>query len=66
LVRGPIQARLLIAAGRAWTPAAPRSDWLAGARLGFGADTPVGPVDASYGVASNGRHALFIRLGKWF
>jgi NTE family protein len=64
-LEGPIEARLLLAAGDAWSAGAePR--WLAGGRLGVGADTPVGPLEAGYGVATNGRGALFIRLGKRF
>jgi len=65
-VKGPIEIRLLLAAGRAWTPGVGTEDWLAGARLGLGADTPVGPIDVAYGVATNGRGALYLRLGKWF
>ena len=64
-IRGPIQARVLVAAGRAWTQAL-NADWLAGARFGFGADTPIGPMDVAYGMASNGRGAFYLRLGAWF
>lgn len=65
-IKGPIELRLLAAAGRAWTPGAADRDWLAGARLGIGADTPAGPVDLSYGAATTGRTALYLRLGQWF
>jgi hypothetical protein len=65
-IKRPIQIRLLVATGRAWTPDVPSPDWKAGARLGLGADTPVGPVDVAYGVDFTGRGALYLRLGRWF
>ena len=40
--------------------------WIAGVRVGVGADTPVGPMRIEYGVASGGRDALMVRLGRWF
>ena len=40
--------------------------WTAGARIGLGAETPVGPVRFEYGLALRGRDALFVRLGRWF
>ena len=64
-VKGPIQARVLLAAGRAWSGPF-GAGWLAGGRFGLGADTPLGPMDAAYGLASNGRGAFYLRLGKWF
>ena len=48
-IKGPIEARLVGAVGRAWTPGLPSPDWLGGARLGLGADTPVGPMDRRLG-----------------
>lgn len=65
-VKGPIQLRLLLAGGRAWTPGGVDDDWLAGTRIGLGADTPAGPIDLAWGVATTGRTALFLRLGQWF
>jgi hypothetical protein len=65
-VRGPIEIRALAAAGRAWSPGAGSEEWLAGGRLGVGADTPAGPIDVAYGVTTDGRRALYLRLGKWF
>jgi len=41
-------------------------DWLFGARLGIGADTPIGPVRVEYGITEQERDALFIRIGQWF
>ena len=40
--------------------------WIAGARAGIGADTPIGPMRFDYGFASGGREALRVRLGRWF
>jgi NTE family protein len=65
-LKGPVQARLLVAGGRAWTPGPNSNDWIAGGRLGLGADTPVGPIDVAYGVATTGRGTLYLRLGRWF
>jgi hypothetical protein len=63
---GPLEARLLVAAGSTWSPGAVDSDWIGGVRAGLGADTPAGPIEVGYGVATTGRRALFIRIGKRF
>jgi hypothetical protein len=67
-VRGPLLARLELAAGGtdAHSPRFSGGGWTAGVRAGLGADTPVGPVRFEYGVALRGRGALFVRLGRWF
>ncbi len=65
-IKGPIEVRLLLAAGRTWAPGVDGDGWLGGARLGLGTDTPAGPIDVGHGIATNGRRALFIRLGKRF
>lgn len=65
-IKGVIEARLLLAGGRAWTPATADQDWLGGARIGLGADTPAGPIDLAWGIATNGRGALYLRVGQWF
>jgi hypothetical protein len=65
-LKGPIEIRLLVAAGRAWTPSLGDPGWLGGARLGIGADTPAGPIDVAYGFATTGRTGLYLRLGQWF
>ena len=67
-IKGPIELRATLAAGRAWTPASPFSapPWIGGARLGLGATTPAGPIDIAYGLSTSGRHALYLRLGQWF
>ena len=68
LVRGPVALRMLLAAGRSATGGGlfDRAGWLAGARVGVGAETPVGPVAFEYGFASSGQRAAFIRVGRWF
>ncbi|MEZ4585799.1 MAG: patatin-like phospholipase family protein [Gemmatimonadales bacterium] len=65
-IKGPIELRVLLAGGRAWSPADSSRDWLGGVRLGLGADTPAGPIDLAYGVSTSGRGALYLRLGQWF
>ncbi|HEV8613084.1 MAG TPA: patatin-like phospholipase family protein [Gemmatimonadales bacterium] len=68
LVRDPVSVRLLVAAGRSATGGDlfDRSRWLGGVRAGLYATTPIGPMAFEYGVASNGRRAAFIRVGRWF
>ena len=67
-VRGPVSLTALIAVGRS----ADGGDllgsdlWLGGARLGARAATPVGPVRVEYGLATNGRGAAVVRVGRWF
>jgi predicted acylesterase/phospholipase RssA len=40
--------------------------WLMGARVGLGADTPVGSLRVAYGRNSLGRGAVFVRVGSWW
>lgn len=40
--------------------------WLAGVRVGFTTETPLGPVRAEYGWNDDRRTALLLRLGRWF
>jgi NTE family protein len=67
-IKGPFVARVELAAGRSagGGPLVNSDGWLAGARAGIGAETPVGPVRFEYGVSTGGREAVFIRLGRWF
>ena len=67
-LRGPLLARLELAGGRTAVGGGllERDGWVAGARAGIGADTPVGPVRFEYGYGSEERGALFVRLGRWF
>ena len=66
-LRGPFVGRLELAAGRSAIggPAFTTADWIAGGRIGVGAETPVGPVRFEYGMAGD-RDAFFVRLGRWF
>jgi predicted acylesterase/phospholipase RssA len=67
-LRGPFVGRLELAGGRTGFGGElfGSDGWMAGARAGVGAETPVGPVRLEYGVANGGRRAVFVRLGKWF
>jgi predicted acylesterase/phospholipase RssA len=65
---GPFVGRLEAATGRSGNggPLLDKEGWEAGARIGLGAETPVGPVRFEYGLATEGRTAVFVRLGRWF
>jgi len=67
-LRPPFSLRLLIAAGRSANGGDlfASDGWLGGARAGLGLDTPIGPVQFEYGLASEGRDQLFVRIGRWF
>ena len=67
-VQGPLVARLELATGGTGATVSRFVDggWTAGARIGLGAETPVGPVRFEYGLGLRGRDALFVRLGRWF
>jgi NTE family protein len=67
-LKGPFVGRLEIVTGRSAVggPLLQTDGWIAGARAGLGAETPVGPVRFEYGLASGGRGAVFVRLGRWF
>jgi hypothetical protein len=39
--------------------------WLFGARVGVGADSPIGPIRLQYGLSTNGRRQWFARIGRW-
>lgn len=68
VLKGPFVGRVEVATGRTALggPVLGSSSWIVGARAGVGAETPVGPVRFEYGVASGGRGAVFVRLGRWF
>jgi NTE family protein len=67
-LKGPFVGRVEVATGRTAVggPLLDSDNWIVGARAGLGAETPVGPVRFEYGVASGGRGAVFVRLGRWF
>jgi hypothetical protein len=68
VLKGPFVGRVELVTGRSAIggPLLDEHGWIAGARAGIGAETPVGPVRFEYGVASGGRGAVFVRLGRWF
>lgn len=68
VLKGPLVGRVEVATGRTafGGPVVNSDGWIVGARAGLGAETPVGPVRFEYGVASGGRGAVFVRLGRWF
>ena len=39
--------------------------WLFGARVGIGADSPIGPFRLQYGLSTRGRRQWFARIGRW-
>lgn len=67
-VRNQISILLLLAAGRSANGGGlfESDGWLGGLRTGIGLETAIGPVRFEYGLASNGRDQLFVRIGKWF
>jgi len=67
-LNGPFVGRVEFAAGRSvfGGEMLGSGGWLAGARAGLGAETPLGPVRFEYGLTQNGREAVFVRLGRWF
>lgn len=67
-IAGPVLLSVEAAAGRSGAGGAllGSDNWLVGARAGLGADTPIGPVRAEYGIARGGRKAVFVRIGRWF
>ena len=67
-ILGPVLLQLEAAVGRTATAGAlfGAEDWLTGLRGGIGAETPVGPMRFEYGIATSGRSAVFVRLGRWF
>jgi predicted acylesterase/phospholipase RssA len=66
-IRGPLLGRVEFAGGRTANGGALLADdgWVGGIRAGIGADTPVGPVRFEYGYSTEGRGAVFVRLGEW-
>ncbi|MEP6571727.1 MAG: patatin-like phospholipase family protein [Gemmatimonadota bacterium] len=65
---GPLDLRLDLFSGRMLSGGSllQYGHWLVGARIGGGAETPIGPVRVEYGRNDDGRDAMFVRLGRWF
>ena len=66
-IRGPLLGRVELAGGRTASGGALLGEdgWVGGIRSGIGAETPVGPVRFEYGYSTEGRGAVFVRLGEW-
>jgi NTE family protein len=66
-VKGPLLARIEFAGGRTASggPLLGDDGVVGGVRAGVGADTPVGPLRFEYGYSTEGRGAVFVRLGEW-
>lgn len=41
------------------------SGWLAGGKAGLGIDSPLGPIRLEYGLNSEHRSTVFLRVGRW-
>jgi NTE family protein len=67
-LRRPLLGRIEFAGGRTAVGGGFLADdgWVGGARVGIGAETPVGPVRLEYGYGTEDRGALLLRLGRWF
>jgi predicted acylesterase/phospholipase RssA len=67
-IRGPVRWGVLLAAGRSAQGGAlfENTDWLGGVRGGLAVDTPIGDVQAAYGVTTTGIDNVFVRIGRWF
>jgi hypothetical protein len=67
-IKGPLVGRMEVGVGRSAAGGAliDASGWVAGARIGLGAETPVGPIRFEYGAVDEGRGTFFVRLGRWF
>jgi hypothetical protein len=72
-IAGPVFARMEIGRGTTTMAGDSRiavdplsaSGWVNGGELGLAADTPVGPLIVSYGVATGGVRAVKLRLGSF-
>jgi hypothetical protein len=66
-LKGPLLARVEVAGGRSGVGGGLVEDegWVSGVRAGLGADTPLGPIRFEYGYSTEGRGAVFVRLGEW-
>lgn len=67
-IRGKVRWEVLAAAGRSADSGNLLSpdDWLGGARAGLAVETPIGDVQAAYGLTTTGIDNVFVRIGRWF
>lgn len=67
-IAGPLRWEVLLAVGRSANGGAlfADTDWLGGARAGLAVETPIGDVQAAYGLTTTGIDNIFVRIGRWF
>ncbi len=67
-IKRPLQGSVELATGRNAFGGGLLDDdgWVGGARVGIGAETPVGPVRLEYGYSTEERGAVVVRLGVWY
>ncbi len=67
-IRGKLRWEVLAAAGRSADTGNLLSaeGWLGGVRAGLAVETPVGDVQAAYGLTTIGIDNVFVRIGRWF
>ena len=67
-IRGSLRWEVLAAAGRSATGGDlfADTDWLGGFRAGIAVTTPIGDVQAAYGITTTGIDNIFVRIGRWF
>jgi hypothetical protein len=67
-VLGPLNLRITAVSGQTafGGKTLPRGRWQSGGRVGFGAETALGPIRVEYGVERSGRNSVLIRVGEWF
>lgn len=66
-LRGPLRFLLTTMGGQtSGDPKRPLAGtWYAGARVGVGADSPLGPLRLQYGVNNDRRTQWYFRIGRW-
>jgi hypothetical protein len=67
-IRGSLRWEVLAAAGRSANGGElfADTDWLGGVRAGIAVETPIGDVQAAYGITTTKTDNVFVRIGRWF
>ena len=67
-IRGPLSWEVLMAAGRSANGGNlfEDTDWIGGVRGGLAVDTPIGNVQAAYGLTTTRIDNVYVRIGRWF
>lgn len=67
-IKGSLRWEVLAAVGRSANGGAlfADTDWLGGLRGGLLVGTPIGDVQAAYGLTTTGIDNVFVRVGRWF